>query len=456
MKFHMIGIGGKGVSVVAELLIAEGHTVAGSDSHESEATEYLRSLGATIYHGQAAENVAPDAVVVYSSAIRATNPELAIARERGQEVWHRSEALAFAAQGKDFVAVAGTHGKTTTSGMVADVLLSLGTDPSWAIGGTINGVGAGGHLGSGPVLVAESDESDESFLNYSPRIEIITNIEADHLDHYGTLEAYEQAFVEFTRKLVPGGLLIVCGDDDGSARIGARAIAEGTRVVSYGRGAGIDGAERHIRVSGDSVVDGHPRAVFSDETGDYPVALGVVGMHNLLNAAGAWAAAVECGSDRLAAAEALTQYTGSERRFEIRGVIDDIQVIDDFAHHPTEITATLLAARDYAAPGRVLVLFQPHLYSRTRNFAKEFAEALNLADLVVVSGVHGDREDPIEGVEGNLITDLMGENARFVRDWYDAAREVARLAQPGDIVMTMGCGNVTYLVPTIISELEAR
>ncbi len=456
MIFHMIGIGGKGVSVVAELLIAEGHTVTGSDTHDTETTRHLRSLGVTVYGEQAAENVPPEAVVVYSSAIRATNPELVVAQARGQVIWHRSEALAFAAKEHDFVAVAGAHGKTTTSGMTAAILREIGADPSWAIGGTISGVGAGGHLGGGPVLVAESDESDESFLNYTPRVEIVTNVEADHLDHYGNLAAYEEAFLEFSRRLVPGGLLVVCADDEGAAKLGRRALAEGTRVVSYGRGPAVDGALWHVRISEESVEDGFPRAVFSDGTGSYPVALHVVGMHNLLNAAGAWAAAVELGGDRAALADALGSYRGSERRFEHRGLIDGVEVLDDFAHHPTEITATLHAAREYAAPGRVLVMFQPHLYSRTRNFKAEFAEALSLADVVVVSGVHGDREDPIDGVEGNLITDLMGDNAHFVRDWYEAARTIARLSRPGDIVMTMGCGNVTYLVPTILDELEKK
>lgn len=456
MKFHLIGIGGAGMSVVAELLFAEGHDVAGSDALASEVTEHLLGMGIQVFIGHAAENVAPDAIVVVSSAIRDSNPELAVARRRGQRVLHRSQALAFASSGKEFVAVAGAHGKTTTSAMIAMALKGLGADPSWAIGGSITGEDGGGHLGNGPILVAEADESDASFLNYTPRIEVVTNVEPDHLDHYGTRAAFEEAFIEFARNLTPGGVLIVCADDDGAARLGQQALSEGLRVVSYGRGAPLPGGERHVTISEEQHHDGCAIGTFSDGVGSYPVALRVVGAHQLLNAAGAWAALGECGCEGAEAARALGEFRGTGRRFESRGEVAGIRVVDDYAHHPTEVAATLRAAREYAGVGRILVLFQPHLYSRTRNFAREFADALGLADTVIVTSVYPAREDPIPGVEGNLITDLMGPDAQFVADKYEAAHLVAAQAQAGDLVMTMGAGNVTELGPIILQDLMVR
>ncbi len=455
MKYHLIGIGGAGMSVVGELLLAEGAVVSGSDAKASAATEHLVALGAVVSIGQAAGNVPDDAAVVVSSAIRETNPELAVARERGQRVMHRSQALALAARGKDFVAVAGAHGKTSTSAMLAVALRELGADPSWAIGGTVTGVGAGAHLGHGSALVAEADESDASFLNYTPRLAIVTNVEPDHLDHYGTREAFEQAFVEFSRRVVPGGLLVVCGDDAGAARLGTTALSEGTRVVSYGRGEPLAGAEWHVRIADEHHRAGRAAGSFVDETGSYPIALQVVGGHNLLNAAGAWAAGVELGQDRSAMARALATFAGTGRRFEIRGEAAGITVVDDYGHHPTEVAATLRAARERVGQGRVLVLFQPHLYSRTRNFAVEFARALELADLAVVTGVYAAREDPMPGVEGDLITGHMDE-AVFISDKTEAAAWIADQAREGDLLLTVGAGDVTELATVILARIASR
>ncbi|MFT0847892.1 UDP-N-acetylmuramate--L-alanine ligase [Actinomycetaceae bacterium L2_0104] len=455
MTYHLIGIGGAGMSVVAELLMAGGATVSGSDARASAATDHLVSLGASVSIGQAADNVPRDAVVVVSSAIRRTNPEYAIALERGQRILHRSQALALASAGRDFVAVAGAHGKTSTSAMLAVALRELGADPSWAIGGTVTGVGAGAHLGEGTVLVAEADESDASFLNYTPRLEIVTNVEPDHLDHYGSREAFEEAFVEFSRRLVPEGLLVVCADDDGAARLGLQSRSEGIRVVSYGRGEALVGAERHVRIADESHMRGRASGSFVDETGTYPVRLQVVGGHNLLNAAGAWAAGIELGHDRAALAHALGEFAGTGRRFETKGEEGGITVIDDYAHHPTEVAATLQAARERAGDGRVLVLFQPHLYSRTRNFANEFARALELADVVVVTGVYAAREDPMPGVEGDLIAGAMDAGV-FIQDKNEAASWIADQARRNDIVLTVGAGDVTELGPQILRRIAAR
>lgn len=447
-RFHLIGIGGAGMSVVAELLARDAE-VSGSDSAESAVLDRLRAEGMTVYVGQAEANVDPEAVVVVSSAIRDTNPELVVARRRGQRILHRSQALALAATGRDFVAVAGAHGKTTTSAMIATALRAAGEDPSWAIGGTVMGLGGGSHVGEGAVFVAEADESDASFLNYTPRVELVTNVEPDHLDHYGSREAFEEAFAEFARCMVPGGLLVACVDSPGAVRMAQQAISEGIRVVTYGCGAAVPGAERHVAVADYAVTD----TGITGTIMGHPVRLAVVGEHNLLNAAGAWAVGVELGVDETLMAESLAHFHGTGRRFEKRGEASGITVIDDYAHHPTEIAATLAAARPVAGQGRLIVLFQPHLYSRTRNFAEEFARSLALADEVIVTGVYAAREDPMEGVEGNIITERM-DGARFIADRFEAAHEVARIARSGDLVMTIGAGNVTELGPIILEDLS--
>lgn len=455
MGYYFIGIGGAGMSVVAELLLAEGQNISGSDAKASTTTDYLAGLGINVFIGQDASNVPEDATVVTSSAIRESNPELAIARMRGQSIMHRSEALALASRGRQFVAVAGAHGKTTTSAMLASVLRELEGDPSWAIGGTVTGIGAGGHLGSGSVFVAEADESDASFLNYSPRLEIVTNVEPDHLDHYGTAQAFEEAFVEFAHRLVPGGLLVACADDPGAARLAASAATAGIRLVTYGRGDGLSAAERHVQISEESHSGGRARGVFSDSTGSYDVELQIVGAHNLLNAAGTWAAATELGYPGTDVARALASFSGTGRRFEKRGEVDGITVIDDYAHHPTEVEATLMAAREYAGEGRVIALFQPHLYSRTQNFAAEFAQALSLADRAIVTAVYAAREDPIPGVEGSLISDLMA-GGEFVEDRAEAAAHAADVASAGDVILTIGAGDVTELGPVILERIAHR
>lgn len=456
MKFHFIGIGGAGMSVVAELLASQGNEVSGSDALASPVTDYLKTCGITVFIGQASENVPAESVVVVSSAIRDSNPELAIARRRGQRVLHRSQALAVAGSGLTFVAVAGAHGKTTTSAMLATALERCGKEPSWAIGASVRGFGAGGHLGAGAVFVAEADESDGSFLNYTPAIEIVTNVEPDHLDHYWSTAAFEQAFADFAGCLVPGGLLIACSEDPGARRLAMQAISEGIRVVSYGRGDGIAGAEGHVEVSGEVHQGGTVSGVFTWAEQSVNITMQVPGSHNLLNAAGAWAAGIELGCNPQQFAGNLGEFAGTGRRFETRGIVAGITVIDDYAHHPTEVAATLGAAREQVGEGRVLALFQPHLYSRTRNFAGEFAEALKLADRAIVTGVYAAREDPMDGVEGDLIANLLGANGSFVQDKTEAAHQIAGEAHAGDVILTIGAGDVTNLGPVILEDLASR
>ena len=445
--FHLIGIGGAGMSVVAQLLAARGAQVSGSDAHGGPAFDHLADLGITTHLGHDAANVPERSTVVVSTAIKETNPELAEARRRGQDVIHRSQALALAARGLDFVAVAGAHGKTTTSGMLAEALTEAGADPSFAIGGVVRALGTGAHLGSGPALVAEADESDRSFLNYT------------------------------------GGLLVACAADAGALRLAQSAAAEGLRVVTYSFAGpdtlpgGVLVGEGHVHLDiqerGASSTRGlltlttaagrEPAGGAGEEPHHGPVelVLAVPGDHVALDAAGAWAAGIELGVEPALMARALGAFGGTGRRFEDRGEADGVRVIDDYAHHPTEIEALLRTARGVAQErgGRVLVLFQPHLFSRTRAFADRFGQALALADAVVVTDVYPARETQADfpDITGDTVAQRVpGGIARFVAERLDAAHAVADLARPGDLLLTVGAGDVTELAGTVLGDLAAR
>nr|WP_127129356.1 UDP-N-acetylmuramate--L-alanine ligase [Georgenia sp. SYP-B2076] len=475
------------MAAVAELLAARGHEVSGSDQRDSDTLARLRALGVRTHVGHDAAHVPGAAAVVVSTAVRETNPELVAARERGLPVLHRSQALALAAAGRDLVAVAGAHGKTSTSAMLAVALREAGQDPSYAIGGTVLSLGTGAHLGQGDAFVAEADESDGSFLNYAPRVAVVTNIEPDHLDHYGSEAAFRQAFEDFAARITPGGLLVACADDPGSLDLARHARDHGTRVVTYGTGespwagdapvpdaraldagtraaapgAPAPGTAAHVQVRGLELTPAGARARLHTRTDvpDVPLELAVGGAHMALNAAAAWCAGVEVGVEPGAMARALGAFTGTGRRFEHKGAAGGVRVVDDYAHHPTEVAATLRTARLAAGGGRVLVVFQPHLYSRTREFAEAFGAALALADEVVVTDVYGAREDPVPGVDGSLLTAAMarqgaGERGRYVADRLEAARTVADLARPGDLLLTLGAGDVTELGAVILARLE--
>ncbi|MGW9415199.1 UDP-N-acetylmuramate--L-alanine ligase [Arthrobacter cupressi] len=442
-RVHFIGIGGVGMSAVARIMVARGVTVSGSDAKDLPVMRELATAGARIAVGYAAENLGDAQTVVAGSAIREDNPELLAARAAGLPVLHRSEGLA-ATMGTDrVVAVAGTHGKSTTTSMVTVLLQQAGLDPSFAIGANVPALGVNAASGSSDIFVAEADESDASFLNYRPLITIVTNVEADHLDHYGTPEAVFASFDAFAALLPEHGLMLTCADDDGARALAARVRAAGTtRVMTYGTAEDAD-----IRLE-DEGAGGSWISLAGEKQ---RLVLQVPGRHNALNAAAAFAAAVELGVEPAAAAAALAHFSGAARRFEFKGEGRGVRVYDDYAHHPTEVRAALSAARTVAAGNKVHVLFQPHLFSRTREFSQEFAEALNLADTALVLDIYPAREDPIPGVTSALITEHLRSGRLVGAD--DAVGQIVARAGEGDIILTAGAGDVTAYGPLIVERL---
>jgi UDP-N-acetylmuramate--alanine ligase len=455
---HLIGIGGVGMSGIAHLMLARGVAVSGSDAKESAGLAGLRTAGAQVFVGHRADQVPAGATLVISSAVRPDNPELVAAQEQGLRVLHRSEALAALMLDRRAVAVAGTHGKTTTTGMITVLLRTVGLDPSFAIGGQLTEGGLGAHQGAGDIFVAESDESDGSFLLYQPEVAVITNVEADHLDHYGTPEAVEAAFEAFCGRVRPGGLLVACGDDPGVRRVlgrTAEALAEREVTVRfYGQDEGNDVQ----LVALEQTPDGVRFGLLEVGLGDFPpVTMRVPGEHNALNAAAAWTVARHFGVDGVDALAALAGFGGTRRRFEAKGEANGVRVVDDYSHHPTEVAAALKAARAVVGTGRVIAVFQPHLFSRTRIFAADFGTALGLADKVAVLDVYAAREDPEPGVTGELITTqvpLPAEDVAFCPAPADAIAAVTGWARPGDLVLTIGAGDVTALGPQILQALQ--
>jgi UDP-N-acetylmuramate--alanine ligase len=450
---HFIGIGGAGMSGIARILLARGERVTGSDARESATVLALRALGAEISIGHDATHL-PDApaTVVVSSAIRESNPELAAARARGLPVEHRATALAKLTQGRRLAAVTGTAGKTSTTSMLTVALQHCGLDPSFAIGGDLAASGSGAHEGTGDIFVAEADESDASFLAFSPQVAIVTNVEADHLDHYGSPAAYVAAFGEFLGRIVPGGTLVTCVDDPGAAKLACTARDRGIRVRTYGRAEGVDARLGAFRPDGPGA-----RIVLTIDGVEHRLRLPVPGEHMALNALAALLAGVALDAPVEGLLTGLAGFDGVRRRFEFRGRAAGVAVYDDYAHHPTKVAAQLRAARDVAGTGRVVVAFQPHLYSRTREFAREFGAALGLADEVVVLDVYGAREDPEPGVSGAMVAEhvpLPPECVRFVPRWAEVPAVVAGMARSGDLVITMGAGDITVLAPEILLELS--
>jgi UDP-N-acetylmuramate--alanine ligase len=436
---HMIGIGGAGMRNLARLFLARGVEVTGSDLKDSRGVHELRGLGATVAIGHAKDNLGdPDAVVV-SSAIREHNAELAEARRRGIPVWARAQALAAAASGRRQIAVSGTHGKTTTTAMIAHVLERAGLDPTYVIGGDTNESGSGAHAGSGDLFVTEADESDGSFLLGRPAIGVVTNVEVDHVDFYGGgLQEIERAFTAFADRC---NHVVVCADDPAALRSVSEA---GTPSTTYGS-API--ADVWIEITSVGPVRG--RATLFDGAASHELSLPVDGAHNLLNAAAAVAVAREVGVEPAVAVEALGSFNGVHRRFERRGDVRGAEFFDDYGHVPTELAVTLDVARR-REPGRLLAVFQPHRYSRTQALWREIGRSLVGADVIVVTDIYGAEQDPIPGVTGKLVVEGIARAGGYHRVVYlphrhDVVEFLAREVREGDLVVTMGCGDVWML-----------
>ncbi|MEC3958448.1 UDP-N-acetylmuramate--L-alanine ligase [Nocardia sp. CDC153] len=476
----MIGIGGAGMSGIARILLSRGGMVSGSDAKESRGVLALRARGAEVRIGHDAGALdllpgGPTAVVTTYAAIPKTNPELVEAHKRGVPVLLRPAVLASLMQGHKTLLVSGTHGKTSTTSMLVVALQHCGLDPSFAVGGELNEAGTNAHHGTGGIFVAEADESDGSLLQYAPDVAVVTNIESDHLDYFGTDEAYVQVFDDFVDRLEPGGRLVVCLDDPGSLGLAQRSVAKlkddprGVRVIGYGSA---DIADSGVPV-GARLLSWEPRdvggvAVFqlSDESAPRTLRLSVPGRHMALNALGALLAARATGADMGEIIQGLEGFGGVHRRFQLTGRENGVRVFDDYAHHPTEVRAVLSAAAELVAqeardgarsrPGRVIVVFQPHLYSRTATFATEFGAALSLADEVVVLDVYGAREEPLPGVNGALVANAVTKPVHYQPDMSRVGKQVGALARPGDVVITMGAGDVTMLGGQILDGLRAR
>ena len=452
-RVHFVGIGGAGMSGIARIMLTRGVEVSGCDARDSRAVAALRARGASVEVGHDPGHVHDVDTVVVSSAIRADNPELAEARTLGLRILPRAAALAAVMSGRRGLAVAGTHGKTTTTSMLTVALQACGRDPSYAIGGDLGEPGSNAHMGSGEFFVAEADESDRSFLLLSPELAIVTNVEADHLDNYGDAAAVHEVFGQFVGCIEPGGCLVVGADDDGARSLVDIARSADLRVVTFGLAADAD-----VRVASLQLESGLPRfEVVAGGRRLGGLSLRIPGAFNAVNAAGAIAAGLQLGLPFTDMARGLEEFTGARRRFEFKGIARGVRVYDDYAHHPTELRELLAAAREVTGDGRLITVFQPHLYSRTASFAEAFAAALRDSDVAVVMEVYAAREDPVPGVTGALIADqvdLPAGQVVFEPSWTAVPAVVATLVRPADVVLTVGAGDVTMLGPEILAAID--
>jgi len=474
-RIHFIGVGGIGMSGIAELLVNLGYAVSGSDAKRSGVTDRLASLGVTVATaGHAAANVGTADVVVYSSAVRPDNPEVAEAMARRIPVIPRAEMLAELMRLRFGIAVAGAHGKTSTTSMIALVLERAGLDPTAVIGGRLSAFGSNARLGRGEYMVAEADESDRSFLKLSPAVAVITNIDREHMDAYGGFADLQQAFVDFANKVPFYGAVVACADDAELSHVLPRFTR---RVVTYGIA---DGPAGHLR-QGVGAQDAGPFEVSASDVtlagfGSHctvihrdlhtnratelgPLTLAVPGLHSVRNALAAVAVGLELDVPFAKIAAALAEFHGAERRFEHRGIVNGISVVDDYGHHPTEIAAVLSAARA-AGPARIVVAFQPHRYTRTRDLMAEFGQALAAADEVVLTDIYAASEEPIAGITVEALAAAVSAGRRHpahvVKRLDDVAAAVADLARPGDLVLTLGAGSIGGLAAALVAELERR
>ncbi len=451
-RLHFIGIGGAGMSGLARIALSHGITVSGSDAKDSTVLSALQALGAQVWPEHKADQVDGADFIVYSTAIGASNVELTRAKELQIPLLTRAQALATLMSQDRSIAVAGTHGKTTTSSMLTVALQSCGLDPSFAIGGTLTSSGSNAHKGTGDLFVAEADESDGSFVEYHPNAAIVTNIEHDHVDFFAKPEDVTNAFNSFAATISQDGILVYCADDAGSAALGSGSkLRSDLTVISYGT---TEGSDLYIDSINLLAMGSTARALWKGRLIG-TLSLQVPGLHNVLNAGAALAMGLALGAPAAELLSGLASFHGAGRRFELKGTVHGIRVIDDYGHHPTEITVTLNAAKRYAGDGRVLAIFQPHRYSRTQAFMTEFSTALDIADEVILLEIYAASEKPIPGVSAEQIAKAM-QRGRFIPNFIEASDWIIDNAKPGDVILTLGAGDVNSLAPIICDGLSRR
>ncbi|MFH0882933.1 MAG: UDP-N-acetylmuramate--L-alanine ligase [bacterium] len=450
-SIHFVGIGGIGMSGLAEILVRQGFTVTGSDLASSSVTDHLVEIGVTVQVGHKAENVGSAKAVVYSSAVSQDNPELVAAREKGIPVIRRAEMLAELMRIKRGIAVAGTHGKTTTTSLVGTVLTEAGLDPTVIVGGVVRGLGTNARMGEGELLVAEADEYDRSFLKLTPTLAVITNVEAEHLDTYGTFEELKEAFVHFANSVPFYGAVIVCIDDPGLVSLLPRFERP---IITYGMSPQADLRAVDVDVGATASC-----TVIAGEQELGRLELPITGTHNLRNALAAVAVAREFDIPFEDVVKALKGFSGVRRRFEVRGEEKGVLVVDDYAHHPTEVRATLSAARR-AHDRKVIAVFQPHLFSRTRAFGKQFAQELLEADEVFITDIYPAREQPIVGVTAETIVNEAREfghkAVHYVPKRSDLAAEIEKVLEGGELVITLGAGDIYKTSDELLAHLRGE
>jgi len=450
-RIHFIGLGGAGMSGIARIMLARGVFVSGSDAKASTVLAGLETLGAQVFIGHQASNLGTADVLVVSSAIDENNPELLSAKTKGLEILSRAQALALLMSESKSVAVAGTHGKTTTTSMLTVALQHAGLDPSFSIGGMINRGGINAHLGSGEIFIAEADESDGSFLAYKPFGAIITNIELDHVDHFPDMDAVNKIFLDFVDSIQPGGFLVAGVQSPAVVHLLSQIARKDIEVITYGESA--DYSISHISLQPNS---SHARITkLGTVLGE--LSLSIPGNHNIENATAALAAGLQLGAPAADLLTGIANFSGAKRRFENKGSVNGVTVIDDYGHHPTEVRVTLETAVRFAGSGRVIVIFQPHRYSRTAMFVSEFAQVLDLADQVYLLEVYAASENPIPGVSSVLIANQMTQSkAVFEPSMIAVVNSAVESAKSGDVIITLGAGDVNLLVPLILQTLEEK
>ena len=449
-KVHFVGIGGAGMSALAKILVEKGYNVSGSDVKESVMTGILRDLGAKVFIGQRAENVQDTEAIVVSSAIRENNPEVVEAKRLGLKRLHRSDVNAFLINNSKGIAVAGAHGKTTTTSMLGVSLDYEGVSPSIIIGGEVDYLGSNAKLGKSDYLVSEADESDGTFLKYYPYIGIVTNVENDHMDHYGTMENIIKAFTQFLNQIREDGWGVVCFDNENIRNIVKNV---NRKIVSYA----IDHEADYVAANIKADASGTSFDVIHKGENLGTVKLNVPGRHNVLNAMACVVTGITLGQSVAQMAEGLTMFNGAKRRFQTKGKAHGVWVVDDYAHHPTEIATTLKAARQ-TQPKRLVCAFQPHRYSRTQLLQKEYGSCVKDADLLVLTDVYSAGEDPIPGVDGELlvkeVAEQTGQKTVYIKDKKEIAAYLKSIAQEGDLIMTMGAGDIVKCGEELVELLK--